>query len=91
MILLLLPQVKQLQLKLEIFDKFSSKYSVSFNPDKYQFLHYTQSSVIEGMFFNGIFIKSAKSANHLGIILNIDAKGSCVKNITYIFLLILIG
>ena len=71
-----------MRLQLEICDKFSSEYSISFNPDKYQLLHYTQSSVIEGMFFNGIFIKSAKSANHLGITLNIDDKGSCVKNIT---------
>ena len=71
--------------QLEICDKFSSEYSISFNPDKYQLLHYTQSSVIEGMFFNGIFIKSAKSANHLGITLNIDNKGSCVKNITDMF------
>ena len=37
------------------------------------------------MFFNGIFIKSAKSANLLGITLNIDDKGSCVKNITDMF------
>ena len=39
------------------------------------------------MFFNGIlvFIKSAKSANNLGIPLNIDDKGSCVKNITDTF------
>ena len=74
-----------MRLQLEICDKFSSEYSITFNPDKYQLLHYTQSSVIEGMFFNGIFIKSAKSANLLGITLNIDDKGSCVKNITDMF------
>ena len=28
----------------------------------------------------GTFIKSAKSANHLGITLSIDDKGSCLKN-----------
>ena len=37
------------------------------------------------MFFNGIFIKSSESANHLGITLNSDDKGSCVENITDIF------
>ena len=37
------------------------------------------------MFINGIFSKSAKSATHLGIKLNIDDNSSCVKNITDIF------
>ena len=84
-IVIITPSQTAMRLQLEICDEFSSEYSISFNPDKYQLLHYTQSSVIEGMFFNGIFIKSAKSANHLGITLNIDNKGSCVKNITDMF------
>ena len=37
------------------------------------------------MLFNGIFVKSDKSANHLGITLSIDDKGSCVKNIIDMF------
>ena len=84
-IVIITPSQTAMRLQLEICDKFSSGYSIYFNPDKYQLLHYTHSSVMKGMFFNGIIIKSAKSANHLGITLNIDDKGSCVKNITDMF------
>ena len=51
---------------LKICDEFAAEYSVTFNVEKYQLIHYTRYLEIHGIKHNGIFIKCHDYANHLG-------------------------
>ena len=53
---------------LDICNKFSEEFNVKFNPEKYQFLHFSeQPNELDGIEFNGINIPATDSANYLGI------------------------
>ena len=67
-IVLLAPTVNSLKQMMTLCDEFGTEYYVTFNPDKYQFIHISSDndSKIEGINHNGCFIKTVKKALHLG-------------------------
>ena len=67
---LLSPTVSSLRHQLEVCDRFSTEFNVLFNPDKYQLLHCSNHPKQHlGIEYNGCFIKTCKSAMHLGNVL----------------------
>ena len=77
---LLCPSMSSLRMMLSIIDEFGKEYDVSFNSEKYQLIVYSDRSV-EGIHHNGMFVKSQRSANHLG---NIIGPRVSDKSITYV-------
>ena len=65
-IALLAPSLSALKQMLKICDEFAAEYSVTFNIEKYQLIHYTRYLEIHSIKHNGIFIKCHDYANHLG-------------------------
>ena len=71
---------------LKICDKFAAEYSVTFNIDKYQLIHYTRYLEIYGIKHNCIFIKCHDYANHLGHVIGPRSKKELHLRITKKFI-----
>ena len=65
-IAILAPSLSALKQMLKICDEFAVEYSLTFNMEKYQLIHYTRYLEIHDIKHNGIFIKCHDYANHLG-------------------------
>ena len=67
-IVLLAPTLYSLKQMMTLCDDFGKEYHVTFNPDKYQFIHIPSDndSKIEGISHNGCCIKNVNKATHLG-------------------------
>ena len=65
--LLLSPTITSMTNQLKICEDFSKEFNVKFNIDKYQLLHCTKScDYIDGITYNGTYIKASKVVDHLG-------------------------
>ena len=67
-IVLLAPKLYSLKQMMTLCDDVGKEYHVTFNPDKYQFIHIPSDndSKIEGISHNGCYIKTVNKATHLG-------------------------
>jgi hypothetical protein len=66
-IVVMAPSLSALKNMLLICEKFGNEYHVIFNPSKYQFIHYScDNKMIDGIFYNDVYIKSSEKATYLG-------------------------
>ena len=72
--------MSSLKIMLGIAEKFGKEFDISFNSDKYQFIVYGDNQT-EGIYHNGVFVKSQCTANHLG---NIISPEMNEKSVTYL-------
>ena len=80
---LLAPSLQALHKMLGICDSFGNDYSVLFNIEKYQLLHYSNGKeLISGIWHNNIFIERSMYANHLGNIVGPETDNIYEKIIT---------
>lgn len=82
--IILSPTLMSLFKMLKVCEEFGEDFNVSFNPQKYQLLHYTQDpgEAIEGITFNGIDIPRIDTATHLGVPLSTVNDNIIIKNAT---------
>ena len=65
--MLLSPTITSMTHQLKICENYSKEYNVSFKVEKYQLLHCAKSSDhIDGITYNGIYIKASNVVDHLG-------------------------
>ena len=85
-IALLAPSISALKQMLKICDEFAAEYSVTFNIEKFQLIHYARYLEIHGIKHNGIFIKCHDYVNHLGHVIGLRSEKELHLRVTKKFI-----